>query len=70
MWLLLFFHHTGNDLGYVLDLGEKGFRKDLIDNCISIVKQEISALVSSFKFDNSVKVVEDYSEESPWLQFA
>lgn len=57
-------------IGYVLDLGEKGFRKDLIDNCISIVKQEISALVSSFKFDNSVKVVEDYSEESSWLQFA
>src|SRR5690606_39421918 len=25
-------------IGYVLDLGDKGFRKDLIENCITTVK--------------------------------
>ena len=56
-------------VGYVLELDEKGFRKDLIDNCITTVKQEIAGLISSFQFDNSVQVVDDYAEDSLWLEF-
>jgi len=56
-------------IGYVLDLGDKGFRKDLIENCITTVRHEVSSLVSSFKFDSVTSVVEDYSEESSWLKF-
>lgn len=56
-------------VGYVLDLQEKGFRKDLVDNCIVMVKQEIASLMCSFQFDNTIKVIEDYSEKSEWLQF-
>ncbi|WP_202621811.1 acyl-CoA dehydrogenase family protein [Pontibacter russatus] len=55
-------------VGYVLGLLEKGFREDLVGNCIVSVKQEVSALVSSYKFDNRVKVVPDFSENSSWLQ--
>ena len=57
-------------IGYVLDLQEKGFRKDLVDNCIAMVKQEVSALISSFHFDNSTGVIVDYQENSSWLDFA
>lgn len=57
-------------IGYVLDLEEKGYRKDLIDNSINLVKQEISALFASFHFDNSTNLVEDYQENSSWLDFA
>ena len=57
-------------VGYVLELQNKGFRKDLIDNCITMVQQEVSGLFSSFHFDNSVKVVEDYSSNSSWSSFA
>lgn len=57
-------------IGYVLELQEKGFRNDLVDNCISMVKQEVSALISSFHFDNPVSVVEDYPTDSSWLEFA
>lgn len=53
-------------VGYVLELGAKGFRKDLIDNCITIVQQEVSSLIASFQFDNKVKLVEDYTENSSW----
>ncbi len=56
-------------VGYVLNLQEKGFRKDLVDNCIAMVKQEVSALISSFHFDNNIQVVDDYSENSLWLKF-
>jgi len=56
-------------IGYVLQLQEKGFRKDLVDNCIITVQQELSALFNSFHFDNTVKVIEDYSEDSSWLKF-
>ena len=57
-------------VGYVLELQNKGFRKDMIENCIIMVQQEISGLFSSFHFDNTVKVVEDYSENSSWSTFA
>lgn len=56
-------------ISYVLELEERGFRKDLVDNCISMVKQEILALLSSFHFDNTVMVVEEYSGDSSWMEF-
>ncbi len=56
-------------VGYVLELQDKGFRKDLVDNCISMVKQEVAALITSFQYDNSVQVIDDYSEGSSWLKF-
>lgn len=56
-------------VGYVLELKEKGFRKDLVDNCIATVRHEVSSLVNSFQFDSTTGVIEDYSEESSWLKF-
>lgn len=57
-------------VGYVLELQDKGFRKDLVENCITMVQQEVAGLFSSFHFDNSVKVIEDYSSNSTWSKFA
>jgi alkylation response protein AidB-like acyl-CoA dehydrogenase len=57
-------------ISYVLDLGKKGFRNDLLQNCIDTMKQELAVLISSFKFDNAVQVVEGYAEQSSWLKFA
>lgn len=54
---------------YVIDLHEKGFRNDLIENCINMVKQEVSSLICSFHFENTVRVVDNYSEDSAWLKF-
>src|SRR5690606_7221195 len=56
-------------VGYVRDLYEKRFRKDLVDNCITTVQQEVAALVSTFKFANSNKVIYDYEEYSSWLHY-
>jgi alkylation response protein AidB-like acyl-CoA dehydrogenase len=54
----------------VINLGEKGFRSDLIHNGLSMLNQEITSLMSSFKHENATFVVEDYQEDSSWLNFA
>jgi alkylation response protein AidB-like acyl-CoA dehydrogenase len=54
----------------VLHLEEKGFRKDLIDNAIHTLKQDISSLLNTFHFQNSNNVVVDYEEDSFWLDFS
>jgi alkylation response protein AidB-like acyl-CoA dehydrogenase len=56
-------------VGYVLDLQSKGYRKDLVDSCIATVRQEVSALFASFRFDHTVTVIEDYNDNSAWLKF-
>ncbi|MCF6297397.1 MAG: acyl-CoA/acyl-ACP dehydrogenase [Flavobacteriaceae bacterium] len=56
-------------VGFVIDMGESGFRKDLIDNCIATLQQDISNLINSFNFGNKIKDIEDYQEGSSWLQF-
>lgn len=56
-------------IGYVLELQDRGFRKDMIDNCIVMVKQEVAALLAAFNSDNTIKVVDDYAEDSSWMAF-
>ncbi|WGQ11485.1 acyl-CoA dehydrogenase family protein [Pedobacter gandavensis] len=57
-------------VGYVLKLEEKGYRKDLVQNCITMVKQEVSALIASLQYENNVTAIDDYSNGSSWLDFA
>jgi hypothetical protein len=53
----------------VIKLGEKGFRSDLIDNGLTMLKQEIVSLMSSFKVQNDTQLVQDYQDNSSWLKF-
>jgi hypothetical protein len=53
----------------VINLGEKGFRSDLIANGLAMLNQEIVSLMSSFKHQNQTKLVEDYQDNSSWLNF-
>jgi len=53
----------------VINLGDNGYRSDLIANGLHFLKQEITTLFRSFNFSNEVKVVEDYLEESDWMNF-
>ena len=54
----------------VLYLEEKGFRKDLVENTLTILKQDISALLNTFHFENNTKVIVEYNEDSNWLDFS
>ncbi|HCY40870.1 MAG TPA: acyl-CoA dehydrogenase [Prolixibacteraceae bacterium] len=53
----------------VINLGEKGYRSDLISNAQVFLKQEITSLFQHFNFSNKTRVVEDYQEESNWMNF-
>lgn len=53
----------------VINLGEKGFRKDLINNGLAMIHQEIAALMTSFNHHNDTTVIEDYHQNSSWLNF-
>uniref|UniRef100_UPI00321752F1 acyl-CoA dehydrogenase family protein n=1 Tax=uncultured Draconibacterium sp. TaxID=1573823 RepID=UPI00321752F1 len=56
-------------LNQVLDLGDKGYKKELIDGSISVLQQEITKLMSTFNFSTSATVVDGYEENSSWLNF-
>jgi len=53
----------------VVDLGAKGFRMDLINDSIESIKQEVSMLVSSYKFQIKTSPLVDYKQNSNWLAF-
>lgn len=50
-----------------LDLGDKGFNKQLINNALDHLQLEIKSIFSSFKSDTLSKVVEDFQMESSWF---
>lgn len=56
-------------LNFVLEMEEKGFRKDLTSNCLEFLKLEVSQLINSFHSKNTVIIVEEYQENSLWYNF-
>lgn len=54
-------------LQMVVDLGSRGFRSDLIDNSVSLLRREIGALFAGFADRSRPLVVEDYEDGSSWL---
>jgi hypothetical protein len=56
-------------LNQVLDLAQKGFRKDLTEGAITLLLQDISKQMAGFSFNDKASVVDDYQENSDWVQF-
>jgi alkylation response protein AidB-like acyl-CoA dehydrogenase len=57
-------------MDHVIYLEEKGYRKDLIDNAVLVLKQEISNLLNAFHYPNTAIVIVDYKDRSHWMDFA
>ena len=53
----------------VIELGENGYRSDLISNALHYLRQEIGTLFEYFNFDNQTSVIEDYLDESNWMNY-
>ena len=53
----------------VLKMGDAGFRSDLIDNAVSMLRQEITTLTSHFSYQQSTLVVADYQVDSLWSDY-
>ncbi|MCD4730356.1 MAG: acyl-CoA/acyl-ACP dehydrogenase [Bacteroidales bacterium] len=54
---------------HVVGIGAIGFRSDLISDSLETIKHEISMLVSSYKFQTNVTPIEEYKDNSNWLEF-
>ncbi len=54
---------------FVLELGERGFRSDLIRSAVDVIRQDVVKLLSSYQASHAADVVCEYEEESSWLQF-
>lgn len=53
----------------VVNAGETGFPAKLIKNALTVIRQDIEMMFSSFKNSSHPEVVESYSEQGEWLQF-
>jgi hypothetical protein len=53
---------------YVVNLGEGGFRPDLIRDCLETLKYDVSRFVSSFKFTTDVDPIEGYKDGGAWME--
>src|SRR5690606_28415335 len=49
-------------IGYVLEMEAAGFRKDLVENCIKSIQQEVAALISAFHHSSDTQVIIDYKD--------
>lgn len=56
-------------MNQVLQIADKGFRKDLAENCINTLKREIAVLLAGFSDPLQLCVVEAYEENSSWLKY-
>ena len=56
-------------LNFVLEMQEKGFRKDLTSNCIEVLQHDVSELANSFHFKNTVLQIDEYRSNSHWYDF-
>ncbi len=52
---------------FVIKLGDRGFRSDLVANGLSVLRREIAGLVNNYTLGHTVVAVEAYEENSSWL---
>ena len=50
-----------------IELGDRGFRGDLVSNCVDVLRQDVEQLVASYHSAQNAEPVEDYEEDSSWL---
>ena len=53
----------------VVHLGSKGFRPDLINDCVKSIQHEVHTLMCSYFNHQTIHPIEDYHENSSWLNF-
>lgn len=57
-------------MGFVLDLADKGFRSDLVENSLSMLRQDIAGQIGAFAVADQTVVVEEYQDGGSWFDFA
>ena len=52
---------------FTINLGEEGFNKDLIQNAVETMQDEVNNIMHLFKTGGKANVVEDYQIDSSWF---
>lgn len=55
---------------YVLALQEKGFRNDLVSNCLFNMEMDIAHLASNLALGGHADLISEYEADSDWMDFA
>jgi hypothetical protein len=50
-------------------MGDRGFRSDLVSNCLNVFRQDVKSILSRYKDNKMSSVIEDYVDGSGWLNF-
>jgi alkylation response protein AidB-like acyl-CoA dehydrogenase len=50
----------------VINIGDMGFRKDMIENALSMLTRDIDSLLGSFNHRALIPVIDDYRQGSSW----
>ena len=50
-----------------IELGERGFRGDLVSNCLSVMRHDVEQFLTSYRSGGISEIIEDYMEDSHWL---
>jgi alkylation response protein AidB-like acyl-CoA dehydrogenase len=54
---------------FTIELGERGFRNDLVANTLSVLRQDVESTLASYRNRSIPTVVEDYVVGSSWLNY-
>jgi len=52
---------------FTLNLSDQGFNKDLIENAILNLQDEIKTILTSFRYERLSQVVDDFQNDSSWF---
>jgi len=53
----------------VIELGDRGFRSDLISNCLQVFQKKVDGLLATYQHGEPTSVIEDYVDGSAWLDY-
>jgi hypothetical protein len=51
----------------VAEMAVKGFRNDLTENALDVLRQDVASLINNLRFENKTLVVENYETKSYWF---
>ena len=55
-------------LQLVLELGDRGFRRDLVNGAVAVLQQDVAGLLSTYRDAHTADVVDEYEEGASWLE--
>ncbi len=56
-------------MNMTMKLGETGFNSDMVANSLKVIREEIQQCISSYTYNESPMMIEEYGDDSSWLRY-